>query len=242
MVGRNLIWFSCGASSAMAAKLAIRKYGSSSCDIVYCDTLESEHPDNARFISDCEGWFGKDIIRIRSDRYRNIDEVFEKTRYMSGIKGARCTSELKKMPREAYSTINDTHIFGFTFEEKKRFESFEYNNPTLYSEAILISQGYNKKACLSSVLEAGIALPKMYDLGFDHNNCLGCVKASSPKYWDLTRVLFPKTFSRRVKQCRMIGSRLAVLRGERVFIDQIPFGETETINEQIECGPLCQVA
>ena len=45
---RHVVWFSCGAASAIAAKVAVEKYGDS-VEVVYCDTLSSEHPDNARF-------------------------------------------------------------------------------------------------------------------------------------------------------------------------------------------------
>jgi len=45
---RVIVWFSCGAASAVAARLAVQKYELRS-QIVYCDTLDSEDPDNARF-------------------------------------------------------------------------------------------------------------------------------------------------------------------------------------------------
>lgn len=48
---RTLVWFSCGAASAVAAKLAVQKYGAA-CEVVYCDTLSTEHPDNGRFLTD----------------------------------------------------------------------------------------------------------------------------------------------------------------------------------------------
>jgi PP-loop superfamily ATP-utilizing enzyme len=40
---RVLVWFSCGAASAVAAKLAVEKYGDQ-CEVLYCDTLAYEHP------------------------------------------------------------------------------------------------------------------------------------------------------------------------------------------------------
>jgi PP-loop superfamily ATP-utilizing enzyme len=66
-MNRVIVWFSCGAASACAAKLAVEKYGLS-CEVVYCNTMPSEHPDNFRFFSDVQQWIGKPIkvISLRS--------------------------------------------------------------------------------------------------------------------------------------------------------------------------------
>lgn len=47
---RTLSWFSAGAASAVATKLMLAE---APCEIVYCET-GAEHPDNERFIADCE--------------------------------------------------------------------------------------------------------------------------------------------------------------------------------------------
>ena len=62
---RVLVWFSCGAASAVAAKLAVDKYGDQ-CEVLYCDTLAYEHPDNPRFMADVAAWIGKDIKLLKS--------------------------------------------------------------------------------------------------------------------------------------------------------------------------------
>ena len=74
-------------------KLALNKYPELL--IVNCET-NSEHLDNKRFDSECESWWNKKITRLNNPKYKNVDEVYEKTRYMSGIAGARCTTELRK--------------------------------------------------------------------------------------------------------------------------------------------------
>ena len=68
-VTRVVCWFSCGVTSAVATKLCLAKYPNAV--IAYCDT-GSEHPDNERFIKDCERWFGKDIQRLKSPAYSDI--------------------------------------------------------------------------------------------------------------------------------------------------------------------------
>ena len=196
---RRVVWFSCGAASAVAAKLAVEKYGDQ-CVVAYCDTMSAEHPDNARFFADVERWIGRKIEVLKSAKYTSIDEVFVKRRYMSGVRGALCTTEMKKFPREAWQRPDDIHIFGYTSEEHRRADAFEERNQSLLVEWILIDQGVSRSRCLEMLTEAGIALPVMYSLGFDHNNCIGCVKSQSPGYWNRVRRLFPETFQRRAEQ------------------------------------------
>ena len=98
---RVLAWFSCGDASAVAAKLAVDKFGDRS-EVLYCDTFAYEHPDNRRFFSDVEKWIGKAIKVLKSPTYSDIYDVFYKTRWLVGVGGARCTTELKKNVRRAY--------------------------------------------------------------------------------------------------------------------------------------------
>lgn len=236
---RHLIWFSCGAASAVAAKLGAEAYGSR-CEVVYCDTMATEHPDNRRFFEDVQRWIDRPITVIRSAKYATIDDVFERTKYMAGLAGARCTTELKKLPRESFQHPDDVHVFGYTTEEGKRAADFEERNPSLKVDWLLIEQNITKDRCLAILRSAGIALPVMYALGFDHNNCIGCVKATSPGYWNRTRRAFPDVFERRARQSRAINARLVRVKGERVFLDQLPPDE-DAPDDDIECGPVCQM-
>jgi hypothetical protein len=193
-----------------------------------------------RFFADVETWIGRSILVIGSKKYQTVDEVFERTRYMAGVHGARCTSEMKKMPRENFSIQSDIHIFGFTSEERDRAEEFEKYNASVFTEWLLIDRGISKARCLQMLFRAGIALPAMYGLGFDHNNCLGCVKATSPGYWNRTRLYFPEVFTRRAIQSRRLGVKLVRLKGERIFLDELP-PEADAPDDAIECGPMCQM-
>jgi hypothetical protein len=238
---RVLVWYSDGAASAVAAKLAVEKYGNR-CEIVKCDTTSSEHADNERFRHDIESWTGRKVILIRSEKYATVDEVFEQRRYMAGVAGAICTTELKKLVRYAYQRPDDVHVFGYTAEERKRIQDFEGNNPELTCDWILRDRFIRKVDCHRMLKEAGIREPAMYALGFEHNNCKGCVKATSPGYWNRTRQHFPEVFERRARQSRDIGARLVRLEGRRIFLDELP--ESAGLDERdgdIECGPFCHM-
>lgn len=242
---RVVVWFSCGAASAVAAKLAIEKYKERAC-VVHCDTLASEHPDNRRFFEDVQRWLKREIITIRSGKYETVDDVIEGRRYLAGNKGAPCTVELKKVPRFHFQFADDVHVFGYTANEKKRIRDFQEKNPELLCDWILRDTGYTKRHCFRVLEAAGVRLPEIYSLGFKNANCLGCNKASSPHYWRLTRLHFPEVFARRAEQSRKFGARLVRINGERVFLDELPpdsalelWAGIEDIQEDLSCGPQC---
>lgn len=239
------MWYSDGAASAVAAKLAREKYGDR-CIVVKCDTTADEHPDNVRFRRDVEAWVGCEVQLIRSPDYAGIDDVFERTRYMAGIAGARCTTELKKLPRLAFQRDDDIHVFGYTLDEQKRMTDFEANNPELTCEWILRDRWVRKVDCYRMLREAGIKVPLLYGLGFEHNNCLGCVKATSPAYWNRVRREFPEVFDRRARQSREIGAKLTRIYEagveRRLFLDELdPNHGNDEPDGDIECGPFCHM-
>ena len=218
---RTLCWFSAGAASAVATKLAMKD---GPVEIVYCET-GSEHEDNQRFIADCEKWFGQSVTRIKSERYADTWAVWEQRRYLAGIEGALCTMELKKMPRFAFQRPTDRHVFGYTNDASdiKRFENFVANFPELLGvRAPLIETGLNKQNVLALIQAAKIALPVLYGQGFFNNNCLPCPKATSASYWALIKKFYPEKFERMATLSRELDVRLARIKEERVFIDEIP--------------------
>lgn len=236
---RVVVWFSCGAASAVAGKLSLEKYGADRVHLVYCNTLASEHPDNLRFLHDVERWLGVKVEVISSKLYQSIDEVFERTRYMAGIAGARCTVEMKKKPRFEFQSPSDTHVFGMLADEGRRITNLENSNPELKLDWILRDKGFYKKDCLKVLEDAGIPIPIMYTLGFKNNNCIGCVKASSVAYWRKVKSLFPEVFARRVQQCHSLKAKLAMVGKKHIYIDEIPDGKDIPITESISCGPDC---
>lgn len=169
---RVVSWFSCGAASAVATKLALQAkelpHGASEIVIAYCDTSKREHPDNMRFLRDCEAWFGQPILILGNDEYeRDPDVVFRKTRFLVGPTGARCTAELKKKVRWSFQRPDDVVILGYTAEEHKtRFERTQKAEPMTRFWPILSERNLSKGDCLGMLERAGIELPAMYRLGY----------------------------------------------------------------------------
>lgn len=233
--GRLLVWFSCGAASACALKLLADQNPVA----LYCDTSRNEHPDNARFLRDVEAWTGCTVEKLKHKDYSTVEEVFDARQYVSGPAGAPCTVELKKVPRFQMQRPDDVHVFGMTIDEQKRIKQFEDSNFDLNLAWPLVQMGMSKADCLAMIREAGIEVPMMYRLGYENNNCLGCVKASSPHYWNKVRRDFPEVFRMRAEQSRKIGCKLTRYKGERIFLDELPEGTTERVEEDLSCGPQC---
>ncbi len=215
---RIVCWFSHGAASAVATKLAIEKNAGSKELVVACIHLEDEHPDGARFAEECEEWFGQEIVYLRDTKYgASVDTVIEKTRYMSGVNGARCTKELKKQVRLDWQRHDDVHVFGMDANEADRVDNLLDTEPDLDIWAPLIDKGYTKADCFDLITNvAGIQLPKMYRMGYHNNNCIGCLKAAGAGYWNKIRVDFPEVFWKRARQEELLGVALVKMSAKKL--------------------------
>ena len=220
----------------------MEKYGDA-VTIYYADT-GSEHPDNERFLRECEEWFGQPVNVLRSERFKDIWEVFEARRFLSGPMGAPCTAEMKRKPSEAVWNLGDVEIFGYTADESHRLARFRRDNNERIIECPLIDKHLTKQDCLGMLDRAGIELPVMYRLGFRNNNCIGCVKArDSIDYWKRVRKHFPKHFARMAKLERDIGHTInrESKGGERspIYLDEIEEGDPRGADPDIQCGLFC---
>jgi hypothetical protein len=243
---RIISWFSCGAASAVATKLAIEE-SDTPVQVVYCEVVE-EHPDNMRFLKDCEEWFGQEVLILGNDKYnRSIYEVFEKTRFLKGPSGARCTGELKKKVRYEFQESGDVLVFGYTVDEQKRADRIIKENFDTELWIILIDKGITHADCLGIIATAGIELPELYKMGYHHNNCVGCVKGEAG-YWNKVRKDFPEVFERMSQMEQKLGRTVCKkewredgkVKRIRIPLSELPedlgvYKEEKTI----ECGILC---
>lgn len=64
------VWFSCGAASAVAAKMTIDKYGKDYRVFVVNNPIKEEDGDNVRFKKDVGQWIGQPIIEAVNPDFR----------------------------------------------------------------------------------------------------------------------------------------------------------------------------
>lgn len=84
----------------------------------------------------------------------------------------------------------------------------------------------------------------MYKLGYNNNNCIGCVKGQAG-YWNKIRIDFPEAFDRMAKQERKMGvainkSYAGDGKRKRIFLDELdPKAGRDVPLPDIECGAIC---
>lgn len=237
-----VVWFSCGAASAVAAKLTLEKYASTHNVLIVNNPIKEEDEDNLRFKYDVEKWLGVSIVEAKAKKFpsASIVDVFKKLKYMSGVLGASCTLQLKKQARYEFELKNniDFHVLGFTYDEIERHNRFtKFERPNVIP--VLIQEKIRKADCFRILKAAGIKLPRIYSLKFPNANCIGCVKAQSPTYWNMVRTHFPKVFIDRGIQSRELGCKLVKLHGKRIFLDELKETDKGGKIKSWECGIFC---
>jgi hypothetical protein len=237
MGARRIVWFSCGAASAVAAMLTLKT--DPHAILAYCDPGAEDY-DSIRFRLDIEKWLGKSVTILKG-QFQDTWDVWEKKRFLSGVSGAPCTRELKVKPRLAFQRPDDIHVFGYTADKSDvdRAVRFSGQFQDMDIETPLIDSGLTKQGCLAIVQNAGINVPRLYKLGFHNNNCIPCVKATSPSYWSLIRKEFPAEFARMATLSRKLNVKLSRISGRRVFIDEIPLNHPVTDPIVSSCDFLC---
>lgn len=237
MAGVKVVWLSSGVSSFIAGWLVRNTVD----EWIYID-VEDQHPDSMRFIKDCEKAIGKPVTVLSSLFYSNVEQVCLSVRYVNGVNGAPCTRALKKQVRKRWEldhmTDDLTYVWGMDCDEAKRAERLRQNFPQVKHEFPLIDKGLTKADAHGMLLELGIKRPAMYDLGYNNNNCIGCVKGGAG-YWNKIRKDFPDVFEARARMERKIGHSIL----KECFLDELPTDKGNMSEEVMEeCSILCQLA
>jgi hypothetical protein len=159
--------------------------------------------------------------------------------------------ELKKAPRRKYENLRtDLQVFGYDADEQGRAIRFCENNPEVNEWFPLIEQGINKDMARQMLVQAGIAEPVTYSLGFKNANCLktGCVKGGMG-YWNHIRRVRPQVFQRMAIVEREIGHAICAREergesGERikipVYLDELdPRAGNYDSEPSFQCGLFC---
>jgi hypothetical protein len=171
---------------------------------MYCH-IEEQHPDTVRFLKDCEKALGIEIEILQS-RYKSVKNVIDTFRFVNSRYGAKCTDVLKKRVRKEWESGKSdlVYVWGYDVTERHRAEKVVESMPEFEHVFPLIEKNLTKEDCHGMLKELGIKRPAMYDLGYQNNNCIGCVKGGMG-YWNKIRVDFPEVFEERARQEREIG-------------------------------------
>jgi len=193
---RLVILFSCGITSYVAMKLALKENDKKwhlPVRIIYT-YVRNENPDNLRFLEDVQRKLNIKVLVLMNEKYNgDIYEVQRKRKYISGVSGAPCTTELKWKVRKDFTNDNDVQVFGFNAGEEDRLDKFANANNDIVISTPLICQRLTKEDCIQIAIKDGLEIPNSYKEGYVNANCIGCVKGSAG-YWMKVRKDYPIQF------------------------------------------------
>lgn len=246
MEKENIVcWFSCGVTSTIAIKIALDQFRDKYNFLIYYFKIDSAHPDNERFIKDCEIFFNHKIIQVQSEKYKDQFDVVNKTKYVNGAGGARCTLELKKNLRFKIEKEQKWkyQVFGFEFQKKEINRALKFIKQYPNSKAIfpLIENKLTKKQCLKILMNNNIEIPTMYKLGYKNNNCIGCVKGGAG-YWNKIRVDFPEYFEKMIESEHIANHSCLKKYKKSLFLKDLDkkAGHKQKIDLP-DCGNFCDI-
>lgn len=178
------VQFSGGAASYVAAKLILDEMGHDGVALIFADT-KIEDEDLYRFISDAEKRLNHPVIRIAEGR--DPWEVFFDERFMGNSRVDPCSKILKRKLLDKWRAANCaedcTLIIGYDATEDFRFQPLKARMAPVKVRAPLLEQGIWKEQVYAKVEADGLVLPRLYKMGFSHNNCGGfCVKAGQASF------------------------------------------------------------
>jgi hypothetical protein len=197
----HVVFYSGGIGSWGAAKRVAERHGTEHLVLLFTDTC-MEDPDLYRFLEDStRELYGDNLVRIADGR--NPWQVFRDVRFLGNSRIDPCSRMLKrdlsrKWVLESYPDPNDVTLYlGIDWTESHRFETAAKRWEPYRLEAPLCESPYVLKAdLLFQLQEEEIEPPRLYSMGFAHNNCGGfCVKAGHAQFAHMLKVL-PEVYAR----------------------------------------------
>lgn len=81
----------------------------------------------------------------------------------------------------------------------------------------------------------------MYKMGYNNNNCIGCVKGGIG-YWNKIRRDFPNTFNRMAAIERIVGATCLKDDNGRIWLDELDPNRGDEVKAIIpDCSLFCQI-
>ncbi len=215
----DVVLFSGGIGSWAAARRLVDS--GSRPVLLFTDTL-IEDEDLYRFLDDAAANLGIPITRIADGR--TPWEVFRERRFLGNTRVDLCSRILKR--ELARQWIDErwpdgaTVAIGIDWTEVARFDRAAPRwEPHALVAPLTNPPYYAKGDLLDQAQAAGLKLPRLYRMGFAHNNCGGfCVKQGQAGFLRLLRSLPDRYAAHEVQEQdfrEFIGKDVAILRDRR---------------------------
>ena len=182
--------------------------------LVFCDTM-IEDPDLYRFIEEAAKFLDSELVWLKDGR--NPWQVFEDVRFIGNSRIAPCSRELKtkvfsKWLKENYKPEDCEIVLGFDGSEAHRIERAKSNWQPYQVYCPLKNSLFTRQLAIDLLKYNNIKIPKLYKMGFQHNNCGGfCVRAGTAQFRQLKRE-FPDRYEYHANQEEKLISKISTAR------------------------------
>ena len=190
---KHIVFFSGGIGSFFTAKRVIDKVGCENVILLFTDTL-IEDSDLYRFMDDASSYFKIPITRLADGR--TPWEVFKDVKFLGNSRIAHCSHLLKQVPadkwvRENFKPEDCVLYLGIDWTEIHRTKAPKENYAPYQVKFPMCEEPYlSKNDMLEELEKIGIEQPRLYKMGFSHNNCGGgCVRAGQGHFAHLLKEL-----------------------------------------------------
>jgi hypothetical protein len=190
----HLVSYSGGACSFLAAKRVIEKNGGpQNVTLLFADT-KMEDEDLYRFMRETGEYLGVPVTTISDGR--TPWQVFHDKKFLGNTRADPCSQVLKRDLLWKWTAANfkpeDTTVYvGLDWQEEHRLVRLREARPGWNIQAPMAERPLmDKGMMLKELKRIGIEIPRLYKLGFPHNNCGGfCVKAGQAHFAHLLAVM-----------------------------------------------------
>ena len=226
-MNRDIVALSGGVASAWVAWWVLNNHNPDA--ILYFNDTLWEDSDLYRFLDDLEAYLGVKIHRDSDGR--TPEQVFYDSNMLANNRVPLCSRILKAERMQKFINPGDVAWFGIDMQEAHRCERIAaiYRPLGVECRFPMVEQAVFKPHVFGWLKETGIELPRMYKLGFSHNNCSGgCVRSGKKQWVHLLRTL-PDVYAERER----VEEEFMMLTGKRAtYMKDMSLKELREIHEQ----------
>ena len=196
-MSRYIVQYSGGISSYWAARRAVEKHGVDNVTLLFADVL-MEDEDLYRFLADTIADLKCRYVRIADGR--DPWQVFKDARFIGNSGIDPCSKILKRQLLKRWIKTHcdlntDVIVYGLDWTEGSRIEKLQTRAEWQCWFPLTEPPYLFKDDMLRMCRERGIEPPRLYYMGFAHNNCGGaCVKAGQAQ-WALLYKAMPERYA-----------------------------------------------
>jgi len=194
----RVVSYSGGLGSFMAAYMTMQ--AGHEAELVFCD-VRTEDADLYRFLRETATYFQQHgVPLITLDAGMNIWEIQRKVKMQANSQYDPCSrvgkrEPFKKYMHDKYPSGDAILVLGIDHTEAHRTKDFERNHAPYSVEVPLCDRPTSREDIIDILTGINIEPPRLYEMGFPHNNCGGfCVKAGQKQAALLLKNL-PQTYA-----------------------------------------------